>query len=187
MSDKFDEQEQPITVKDWDTKLSTFPFFFYTLGAANKKGAKGNKYPLVPTVCMLISWLIENRTGFTGIPEEFEIPDDEDALKNFALTFALNEIRPLQAICVSKKAYEQALALYYHLKSGLLKSNPKADIATSLGADEITADLVRSYTHVTKPYEYKGKWIEPFSYYKDIIDSIAAEALTEETKRQKEV
>jgi hypothetical protein len=136
---------------------------------------------------MLISWLIDNRIGFTGIPENFEIPDSVDALKNFALTFARNEIRPLQAICVNKKAYEQALALYYHLKSGLLKSHPRADITTSMGVDEITDDLVDGYTHQTKPFEYKGRWIEPFSYYKDIIDKVASEALSEETKRQKDV
>lgn len=65
---------------------------------------------------MMISWLLDNLQGFTGIPEDFAIPTDLSAIKNYFATFARNEIRPLQALFVSKKAHEQGLAMYYHLR-----------------------------------------------------------------------
>lgn len=92
---------------------------FYTIGVNNKRGAKGNKYPLVATVCMMINWFMDNRTGFAGIPDNFEIPTDLLAIQNFVVTFARNEFRPLQALFVSKKGFEQGLAMYYFIKAAL--------------------------------------------------------------------
>lgn len=71
VSDDYSKKTEAITEKTWGTKLSAFPYIFYVLGEGNKKGAKGNNYPLEATVCMLISWLMDNLKGFVGIPKDF--------------------------------------------------------------------------------------------------------------------
>jgi hypothetical protein len=74
--------------------MSAFPLITFKIKKA---------YPKEATTLLMLAWVIENRAGFAGIPEDFVIPTGV-ALKNFYVSIGTLNLRPMSALFVSKNA-----------------------------------------------------------------------------------
>ena len=68
--------------------MSVFPLISFK----NRKA-----YPKEATTLLMLAWVIENRTNFVGIPENFKIPTGS-ALKNFYVSIGTLNLRPMSAL-----------------------------------------------------------------------------------------